>query len=669
MPREDLLHLTPDDLAALTNRGTVKRAQRELEANEVTADLAEDAKGTVVAQWSDGVTCTLPGGKTLSDARCTCPATELCRHAVRTVLAYQLSNASDAPKGEGETAPAPVAWNPGDISDDELAKHFKPVALGQARAQYEKGLLVELLKSHKPSVRFHDLACTLWFQVPGDPRYVHCDCAGAPPCAHVPLAVWAFRHLPEGQFAGIVSTQKRSLPVPVEALDRVESVLLEGAETGLAGAGPAWRDKLARAEATCRDAALVWPADVLADLVHRYEQYAAHDARFAPDEFADLVGELALRADAIRNDTGAVPQPLVRGSANDRVTELGSARYIGLGCGVKVSRRCATVVAYLQDADSGSMVAVSREFPDPADDSPDQPKPFWQLAQTVAVKGATYAMLGAGQLLAAGGKRSTSYQLVLGRTSATVNMQAYTWEQLRPPVLAERFADARARLGALPPAALRTRRVAENFQVCAVREVEYAAFRPDTQTVEAVVFDAGGEPALLRHPFTGRGEEGAERMLARLTAEPGALRFVAGHARLSGAHLVIEPVALVFDGAVRSAVQPWVDRLGDAPSAEKLEAEGAVRAHPCDEWARDLLSATGELFLTGLKRAGAPALKAWRDLAARAEQLGLARMGALAARVATGLEAKASTAKWDPRPTAAALLRCAALARLAREVT
>lgn len=30
MPREDLLHLTPDDLAALTNRGTVKRAQREL---------------------------------------------------------------------------------------------------------------------------------------------------------------------------------------------------------------------------------------------------------------------------------------------------------------------------------------------------------------------------------------------------------------------------------------------------------------------------------------------------------------------------------------------------------------------------------------------------------------------------------------------------------------
>jgi hypothetical protein len=111
-----------------------------------------------------------------------------------------------------------------------------------------------------------------------------------------------------------------------------------------------------------------------------------------------------------------------------------------------------------------------------------------------------------------------------------------------------------------------------------------------------------------------------------------------------------------------------VDRLGDAPSAAKLEAGGAARARPCDEWVRELLGATGELFLTGLKRAGAPALKAWRDLAARAEQLGLARVGALAARVASGLEAKASSAKWDPRPTAAALLKCAALARLAREM-
>lgn len=666
MPRADLLHLTPDDLAALTNRGTVKRARRELDDNEVTAELDEAANGTVVAEWSDGVTCTLPGGRTLADARCTCPATELCRHAVRTVLAYQDRAAAAAP--HGAAAPAPAAWDPGDIPDDELAKHFKPVALGQARALYEKGLLLELLKGHKPSARFHDLACTLWFQVPGDPRYVHCDCAAAPPCVHVPLAVWAFRRVPAGRAAALVSTRAHELPVPVGALDRAEAVLVRGAEVGLAGGGPAWRDELARTEAACRAAGLVWPAEVLADLVLRYEQYAGHDARFAPEEVADLAGELALRCDAIRADTGAVPQLLVRGSASDRATDIGSARFVGLGCGVRVGRRGATVVAYLQDADSGSMVALSRAFADPPADAPEAPKPFWQLAQTAAVKGATFAQLGAGQLLVSGGRRSTGYQLALGRAGATVNPQGFAWEQLRPPVLAERFADVRARLGALPPAALRPRRVAEDFHVCAVTGAEAFAFRPDAQAVEAVVTDAAGDRALVRHPFTGRGAEGAERLLARLHAAPGELRFVAGPARPNGDTVVVEPVALVWDGPTRTVVQPWVDRAGGepVPAGERPRAEPA-RAAPCAEWARDLLAETGELFLTGLRRAGAPALKAWRDLTARAERLGLARMAAVAGRVARGLEAKAGTAKWDAGPTAAALVRAAALARLARE--
>src|SRR5215207_748283 len=237
MPRDDLLHIAPDDLAALTNRGTVKRAQRELENKEVTAELIEDEAGTVTAKWSDGVTCTLPGGKTIPDARCTCPATELCRHVVRTVLAYQAQAPATPTSGEGG------AWDPGAITDTELEKHFKPAALAQARTQFQKGLLVELVKSHKPTVRFHDLACTLRFQVRGDLRYVYCDCAEAPPCAHVPLAIWAFRQLPAGKDAGILSTQTHALPVPTAVLNQIDEVLLEGVEAGLAGAGNAWRDR------------------------------------------------------------------------------------------------------------------------------------------------------------------------------------------------------------------------------------------------------------------------------------------------------------------------------------------------------------------------------------------------------------------------------------------
>src|SRR5687768_6944675 len=129
MPRADLLALTPDDLAALTNRGTVKRAQRELDANEVTGTLKEE-DGTVTATWSDGAKCILPAGAVVADARCTCPATELCRHVVRTVLAYQKQSASTVPAGDAGP------WNPGDVTDAELAKHFKPATLTTARTQF-----------------------------------------------------------------------------------------------------------------------------------------------------------------------------------------------------------------------------------------------------------------------------------------------------------------------------------------------------------------------------------------------------------------------------------------------------------------------------------------------------------------------------------------------------
>src|SRR5262245_58447661 len=104
--RQDLLALTLDDLATLSNRGIVKRAQKELE--KFTFELVEGEDGTITVRWSDEAECHLPPHKTLKESHCTCTATELCRHLVRTVLAYQQLKA-------GETEPRREAWNPGQI--------------------------------------------------------------------------------------------------------------------------------------------------------------------------------------------------------------------------------------------------------------------------------------------------------------------------------------------------------------------------------------------------------------------------------------------------------------------------------------------------------------------------------------------------------------------------
>jgi hypothetical protein len=65
MSRADLLALTPDDLAALTNRGTVKRAQRELETGEATFTLNESDAGEITVEWSDQSRCVLPARRSI----------------------------------------------------------------------------------------------------------------------------------------------------------------------------------------------------------------------------------------------------------------------------------------------------------------------------------------------------------------------------------------------------------------------------------------------------------------------------------------------------------------------------------------------------------------------------------------------------------------------------
>jgi hypothetical protein len=662
MARADLIALSYDDLVALTNRGTVKRAQRELETNEVTGDLKEIADGTVSVQWSDGIVCLLPGNTVVSNSRCTCPATELCRHVIRAVLAYQQQHLSTQ-----STQPT-TTWNPGSISDEELAKHFKPTALTMARNQFHNGLLIEVLKSNKPTARFHDLACTLRFQVAGDVRYVHCDCAADPPCIHVPLAVWAFRQLPDDKTAAIISTQTKPLTVPLEVLDQIDETMLAGLEFGLAGAGNPWRDQLSRLETQCRQAGLIWPAEVLVDLIHQLERYAEHDARFSPERFVELVGELLIRADAIRNDTGAVPQLLIRGTASDHRTELASSRFIGLGCGFRLGRKRVTLTAYLQDANSGSMVALGREFPDPPADRNETPKKFWRLAQTPVIKGASFAQIGAGQLLTQGGKRATNHELVLGRVKATINPQNFAWESLRSPVLAESFAEIRERLRLLPPTALRPRRVAEDFHVCAISAVENATFVPATQTIQAVLKDALGDSALLRHPFTHRGSEGAERLLACLTGDPSRIQFVAGPMRMTSDGLCVEPVAVVVQEDGRRVLQPWIDREHQATTGAMQAREDLQSPDPVEALVRALGICVSDLMIVGLRRADSGVLRAWRELNQTTATLGLARLGQVIQRVVSGLDQKAATVQWSWQPTGRALLELAVLTRMSQEL-
>lgn len=665
MPRADLLALSSDDLAALTNRGTVKRAQREIEDNECSSDISESPEGDVTAKWSDGVECQIAAGGVLSEGRCSCNAPGLCRHLIRTVLAYQRQAAS---RTTDQPAATLEPWDPGTLADDELAKHFRPAVLTKIREEFQQGILVELVRGSKPSARFHLQACLVRFLVPGDIRYTHCDCSEATPCRHVPLAVWAFRRLEAERNAGILATGAKPPAAPLDVLDELENAVLDYCAHGVSGAASAWTSRLARLEEACRQTDLVWPATILAELGEQQKRYAEHDALFAPERVADLLGELLIRLDAIRHDTGALPQLLIRGTRNDRPVDLGSARFIGLGCGARLRKHGVELTAYLQDSDSGSMVAVRKEFADDAD-ATKPPRSFGELAQASAAKGSSFATLGAGQLLIRGGKRTTSFHLIPGRSEVSVQPQAFAWESLRPPVLIEEFAELEARLNALPPASLRPRRVAEDFHVCLVAGAESVHFDAAAQTVQAVLRDSRGQRLFLAHPYSSRGQAGAEALLGRLSDKPDAVRFVSGPVHAGAEGLTIHPVCLVWqEGAKRTALQPWIERRSDFPATDNALPASVPVVEPLRDYLLNLQAGLGELLVLGLHRSDSLVARRWRDLQHLGEAIGAARLAERLAPLADTLEQKSHTLHWDERAAGRQLMQAAVLVRMAREL-
>lgn len=719
MPRADLLALTFDDLAAITNRGTVKRAERELDERSVTCEISEDGDELVV-RWSDGIVCRFPAGRTMHEASCSSGHVGVSRHVVRSVLAYQRHRRTEASSAAANPAPAsasptavppsdsgdtsadlqsagvspelptgggePTAWDPGTITDEALVAQFRSSAIAKARQRFEAGVLVELLRGVKPVARFLDAACTLRFLVPGDVRYVTADCDDAQLATYVALAVWAFRRLPPDRTAGLVVHQLAEFAVPHEPLAELQSLLQELGLDGLAGCGPTWVQRLTRLEATLRAAGLVWPAELVADLLAQQALYQAHDARFDPTEVVDVLGELLARSRAIACGTREVPQLLIRGSASDRVTEIAGGRSIGLGMGVVQGKRVTTLSAFLQDSDTGTVSVIERTFADPAPDSGDAPKDYSVLAETVLSRGVSLGSLARAQLLLKSGKRTPSGRLVLPRTagSLTINPQAFAWEQLKPPVAVEDFSQVEARLRMMPPSYLRPRRLADNLCVCPVEAAEEVRFDESRQRLEAVVRDRACGRALLLHSYHSRSRAGFERLFATLVSQRDALRYVCGQVTWENAGLVLRPIAAVFDdGTRRTAVLPYIDAAGEASDSARtgdrasaparaaqpgVELAGDSAPDPLAEYVTQLRSELAELLLTGVRRARGDEARRWEYLSEHGRRLGFVRLAAPPEQLAEMLASRAQVFRWDAAPATRVALELCLLARISREV-
>jgi len=658
--RKDLLSLTSEDLTALTNRGTVMRAQKELEKGEVSCQWSEDSGGTLKFAWTDGPCCEIPGGKTLEAGLCTCPSSQLCRHLIRSVLFYQQEAESSAPA-------APECWNPGDIKDEALEKEAGRALLAKARSLFDRGLLVELTGSSRPMARFLSMPFTVKFPVPHDIRYSYCDCAGRAPCIHVLCAVLAFRALPAGASSGLVSSAEGDFAPAEPHLRHLQELLSELFELGLEGLPAPWRGSLAMRESLMRKEGLLWPGDVAVEILSQFDRYKAGDALFCPEMLAGAIGELLIRMKAISADTGALPQRYLRGIAAGEAGEGGAGRYISLGCAVSVHRKAASFLIYLQENDTGTVTALEKSFPDPPPDRKEEPGDFHRLARTLLAKGASLYSLASGQLIVKGSKKMSDNRMILNRAKVMVHPQSYQWEHLKPPVLAEDFGEIRARIAELPPLSLRPRIVGESLHAVKVKEVKEFFFDEASQKAVAVLCDEAGNQALLIHRYAHRGREGFSRLLEALSGDDPPLRYVAGLVRLDSEGLVIMPTALVFEeNGTRKPLFPWLESMDkkEPGTADSLRSSERIDT----QFPVELACALGDLVMTGLRRIDDRAVERWKSLAQSGISGGYLKISALLEKLAEQMTLKLDSLSWDPKPAAQTLIELSMLSRLGSDL-
>ncbi|MCS7481934.1 SWIM zinc finger family protein [Umezawaea endophytica] len=530
--RDDLLALTSDALAALANRGLLKRATKDLDAG--AGPTVEVDGGTVRGRFPDGVEVELPVGVALGAAACSCGAQGVCRHRIAVVLAYQR-------EGSGEAAPVFTAWSPGAIDDEALSGLLGVRGLAAARRSHAAGYPVRLRRptAADPAASAELPSCTVRFLVPGELGYVHADATAARRDEFVAHAVWAFREADERglvedvvrfDVGGSAGPDRAGLAGVLELADRV---LLDGA----AHADPVLDAGLRRARVELGDRGLHWPAAAVDDLVGQLRAYRERSAHYRAERFAELVAELHARHRA----TGARSQVL--GTDVPAETPLHRVRVTALGCRIRGTVEDRTAEVFFA---SGPTTLVLRHRW--AIGEGESPTGHDLVSRRVA--GTTLGALAASNIVSESASRSASRVLKVsaGRVSKTsITPVGRAWEGLSEPVLVRSLAAEAAALERLPPRLVRARVEAELVRVVAIGEVRSVGYSPGAQRLDAVVADEFGATARISATHRGEAPGALDALAGALESDP---VMVSGSLRRVGGVVVIDPLAVLTGSGV-----------------------------------------------------------------------------------------------------------------------
>ncbi len=577
--RPDLLHLSPEALAQLTNAGLVKRAVREHEAGYVPS-LALEADATLVATFPDGVVTRWAAGKPIGQAQCTCVAPGICRHRLIAALQFR-AEAATASETE-DTTQAPPA-SPGEVADEALAALLPASLLALAKKERDAGLTVQIRRrsAGEPCDTARLPAATVRFWAGAAIEAARCDCIQQSACEHIALGVWAFRHADAEEPTAPSKEVRLGSPAsavhldPAPYLDYLNTLLRHGVVSGTAGSAQAM--SLARAAALASGAE--WIVHTLGDLENWSAAYGARSARYTAETGVDHMTELLLRL-----KLGATPgqAKAVLGIGQPHEVLLDRLRLFCLGAHTERDGETRRTRLVMADQDTGTLMALVHDWQVPAAPSTagiaPTPEEATQReerhrANERLAPGVKLEQLVTGQLLSQQARRFADGRIALARARSVQNSllpQSGDWESLTPPLRYTRIADLLCERPRHP--LVQTRQAAGSFIVFSPLSIADAFYDPHLQTVQCIAMDADDSPLLISRSHATHTRQGLEKFAAAISGCHGPVRHIGGLLHWQGDLPMLEPWSIVCDGPLA------LDFTDASPSTDALAALPLGRA-------------------------------------------------------------------------------------------
>ncbi|EMK08944.1 MULTISPECIES: hypothetical protein [Leptospira] len=602
--RQDVLSLSLQELEILTSKGTVNRALKDIESG-IKGEWKETEDGNIEVVWEDSVVCVLPGSLPIQEADCTCFSTGVCRHIIRTVVAYQKQSVDYKPG---------VVWNPGNVTDQSLRSFVSASSFTKAKSIFDSGVVVELDRTGVPFAKIHGIG-TVHFPVPNDIRYTRVDCKGALADQAIAIAVFAFRITYEEK--KLVSTNVQKTDISPQITNRADEIFKEITLFGFQGVGEHLKDRLSRLERSCIEEGLIWPADILSELQEEYSKYVSHDSLFDPDQVVYLLGEWFVRTDALKSNQKEIPPLAISGDTKIYSSELLSRSLTGLGSGIQVLKKDFVIRSYFADPKSEEVLLYERFLENSSEEV---------IGNIPVLKGVSLLDFGKSSIIGSSIKKTAAGRLQFSN-KATLNPQTFYFDSLSAKIFSDDFHKTIRIISEKPPRSLGPRWAAGNFYVFKTEQFDDFYFDTVLQRFHLEVTDKNGSTADVYLPYFGKAAGGLENLKNAL--DDSSLRYVCGIADVTTGRLRIRPVSFVIeqDGS-RKMLQPYLD-----PKSESIGSNFQIldrpprEIDPLKEYIDELKCMISEVYLVGLKRSHN--INHWRQLIQKSETLGLKRISTL----------------------------------------